>query len=351
MSYKEKDGGFTSLGEFLVRVRKACDGEVQDSRLKTAGHMAEGEDSQGGFLVPEQWAAGIYHAALESSIVRARVDKDAIYTLKKGNSVKFRKLHESNRSSNIFGGITFQWVAEAGEKATVITKPAIGECELIPHKLVGSCFVSNELEDDYGTLGEFMRLAFGQAIRFIEDDYFINGTGVGQPMGILNANCLIPVPRQVPSDISWLDIGRMVRRLLPDSWERAIWLLNADVLDRLFITVAPAANAVPVLDLSKRTLWGRPFIVTEKCPSLGTLGDVILADFGAGHYLIADKEMGVWASRHVSYGGGNYGFPTDETFWKVVLRTDGQPLMSQAITPHQGANSLSPFVALTTPTS
>jgi len=351
MKYDTKDGGFTSLGEFLVRVRRVCDGEVQDNRLKTAGHMAEGDDSQGGFLVPEQWASGIYHAALEGSIVRAKVDKDAIYTLKKGNSVKFRKLHEADRSSNIFGGITFSWVEEAGDKVAAITKPAIGECELTVHKLIGGCFASNELEDDYGTLEKFIRLAFGQAIRFIEDDYFINGTGVGQPIGVLNANCLIPVARQVAGDIRWLDIGRMARRLLPDSWERAVWLLNADVLDRLFITIDPAANAVPVLDLSKRTLWGRPFIVTEKCPSLGTLGDITLADFGAGHYLIADKEMGVWASRHVDYGGGHYGFRTDETFWKVVLRTDGQPLMSQAITPLRGGNSLSPFVALTTPTS
>jgi len=242
-------------------------------------------------------------------------------------------------------------VAETGDKVATVSKPGLGECELTLHKLVGSCFASNELEDDYGALGKFMQLAFGQAIRFIEDDYFINGIGGGQPLGIRNAGCLIPVPRQVAGDIRWLDIGRMARRLLSDSWERAVWLLNPDVLDRLFVAVAPAANAVPVLDLSQRTLWGRPFIVTEKCQSLGTLGDIILADFGAGHYLIADKEMGIWASRHVDYGEGHYGFRTDETFWKVVLRVDGQPLMSQAITPYRGANSLSPFVALTTPSS
>lgn len=347
MSYKEKDGGFRSLGEFLARVRKACDGEVLDGRLKTAGHMTGSEDSQGGFLIPEQWADEIYHAALEGAIVRPRA---TVFTIK-GDSFKVRKLHESDRSSNIFGGITFSWVTEGGEKATVVTKPSLGECELSLKKLVGGCFASNELEDDYGTLGEFMRLAFGQAIRFIEDDYFINGNGVGQPMGILNANCLIPVPRQTANIVEWRDFGRMAQRLLPDSWERAVWLLNPDVLDRLFEAPAPFANAVPVLDLSNRTLWNRPFIVTEKCPSLGTLGDVTLADFGAGHYLIADKEMGIWASRHVDYGEGHYGFRTDETFWKVVLRVDGQPLMSQAITPYKGANSLSPFVALTTPTS
>jgi len=297
MSYKEKDGGFTSLGEFLVRVRKACDGEVRDNRLKTAGHMAESEDSQGGFLVPEQWASEIYHAALEGAIVRPRA---TVFGNIKGNSLKVRKFHESDRSSSIFGGITFSWVAEAGEKVTAISKPAIGECELNLHKLVGSCFASNELEDDVGTLGEFMKLAFGQAIRFIEDDYFINGNGVGQPLGILNANCLIPVPRQANNAIDWRDIGRMVCRLFPQSLDNAVWLINPNALNELFEATSPAIQQVTILNLSEKKLWGIPFIITEKCQPLGTMGDIILACFSQGQYLIADKEMGVWGSRHVT---------------------------------------------------
>ena len=104
MSYDTKDGGFKSLGEFLVSIRKVCDGEIRDNRLKTAGHMAEGDDAQGGFLVPEQWADGIYHAALEGAIVRPRA---TVFKNIKGDSLKVRKLHESNRSSNLFGGVTF----------------------------------------------------------------------------------------------------------------------------------------------------------------------------------------------------------------------------------------------------
>lgn len=344
MGYKTKDGDFSSLGEFLSRVRKACDGEANDSRLKTAGHMEEGEDSQGGFLVPEQWADRIYHAALEGAIVRPRVG-DAAFRIK-GDSLEVRKLNESDRSSNIFGGITFLWKPEAGEKVIAISKPSLGLRELTLKKLVGSCFASNELEDDYGTFGQFMALAFGQAIRFIEDDYFINGTGVGQPLGILNSNALIPVPRWAAGAIDWRDIARMARRLLPASWERAVWLINPDALHEFFEATAPAAAQAVGLDLSRRTLWGCPFIVTEKCQSLGTLGDIILADFGAGHYLIADKELEISGSRHVDYGQGHYGFRTDETFWRVVLRVDGQPLMDAPLTPLRGANTVSPFVAL-----
>jgi hypothetical protein len=40
------------------------------------------------------------------------------------------------------------------------------------------------------------------------------------------------------------------------------------------------------------------------------------------------------------------GFVTDETFWRVVLRVDGQPLMDAPITPYKGGNDLSSFIAL-----
>ena len=350
MKYKSKTGGFSSVGEFLVKVRKACDGEgTPDSRLifeKTAGHMVESEDSQGGALVPEQWADEIYHAAIESSIVRSRIAKGAIIKAT-SDSVKIRRLVETDRSSSLFGGVTFKWVKEAGDKTAAISKPALGMLELTPNKLVGGCWVSNELEDDYGNFGDFMTLAFGQAIRFIEDDYFLWGSGAGVPLGAINAanGSLISVTRNAIGLLNWTDIAHMVERLLPLSWETAVWLLNPDVIDELFEANAPAANQAAVLDLSERKLWGIPFIPTEKCQALGTQGDIALCDFGHGHYVIADKEILVSASRHVP---GSYGFATDETYWKVVLRTDGQPLMAAPITPYRGANTLSAFIVLTT---
>ncbi|GAF77422.1 unnamed protein product, partial [marine sediment metagenome] len=349
--YKTKDGDFKSLGEFLSRVRKTCDGEAIDGRLKTAGHMEEADDSQGGFLVPEQWADKIFHAALEGAIVRPRVGKAAFRI--KGDSLKVRKLNDDDRSSSIFGGITFLWKRERGDKAVAISKPAIGERELTLHKLVGSCFVSNELEDDYGAFGAFMELAFGQAIRFIEDDVFINGTGVGQPLGVLNSTALITVARQQANQIVYEDVMNLIQQLLPGSWGNAVFLFNPDTLGEILALDVVENNVVNIVDVSDRKLCGFPFIVTEKCPALGTMGDILLADFSNGHYLIADKELEISGSRHVddTYWGidqeyHHHGFITDETFWRVVLRVDGQPLMDAPLTPLRGANTVSPFVAL-----
>jgi len=204
-----------------------------------------------------------------------------------------------------------------------------------------------------------MKRAFGQALRFIEDDYFLWGTGAGVPLGAINAanGSLIPVDRDVLLLVDWTDIAQMAARLLPRSWESAVWLINPDVITQLFEATAPAANQATVLDLSNRMLWGIPFIPTEKCETLGTQGDIALCDFEHGHYIIADREMRISASRHANYEdisletSETYGFITDQTFWKIVLRVDGQPLMNTAITPYRGAATLSPFIVLATTTS
>ena len=346
MKYKDRTGGFGSAGEFFVTVRKWYDGTHRDGRLifeKTAGHMVEGEDSQGGALVPEQWADEIYYAALEDSIVRSR----ATVLPATSDSLKVRKFVETDRSSNLFGGVTFTWTEERGDKTAAISKPALGELELVPKKLVGGCWASNELEDDYGAFGDFITLAFGQALAFTEDDAFLWGTGAGTPLGAIHASngSLIPVTRSGIGLLDWADIANMAQRLLPRSWETAVWLINPGAIDELLEATAPAANQATVLDLSNRKLWGIPFVPTEKCQAMGTQGDIALCDFGHGHYVIADREMRIAASRHVP---GSTGFVTDETFWKLVLRVDGQPLMTAPITPYRGANTLSAFIVLTT---
>jgi HK97 family phage major capsid protein len=99
------------------------------------------------------------------------------------------------------------------------------------------------------------------------------------------------------------------------------------------------------MNLADFACLGMPIVATEKCSAVGTVGDVILADFS--HYIIGDRGLEISASRE-AYGYGGYGFLTDETFWRVVLRVDGQPLTANPITPYLGGATFSPFVCLTT---
>ena len=348
MGYDTETGGFKSFGEFLITVRKYCDRELVDGRLQEMSRktMTEGTDSGGGFTVPEKWADEVYHAALEDSIVRSR----AIIQPMSSDTQNVPVLVDSDRSSNIFGGITFTWAAEAADKAALTSEPKLGQLKLTAHEGIASTWVSINLEDDAKSFAKFMNLAFGRALRFYEDYYYIWGTGVNQPLGIMNSGFTASLARKQANQIVWEDIHDMVKYLLPGSWETAIWMFNQSTLDQILSLDVVENNVRNVVDLSNRKLAGFPFIVTEKCAALGTSGDIILADWNNG-YVIGDRSLEVAASRHTTYSSNSYGFLQNQAFWRFVFRGDGQTVLSSTVTPQHGDDALSSFVILTDQTS
>ena len=344
MKHDNLTGGFSSCGEFLLTVRKYTDGNITyDRRLDElrSKALSEGSDSGGGFTVPQTWAKEIYHASLEQSIVRSR----AYVHKMTSDTVNIPTLVDTNRGTNIFGGITLTWVSEATEKSASAGDPVFGEIKLTAREGIAYCWVQNQLEDDVNGFENYMKYAFGKAIGFYEDDVFINGNGVQQPQGIMSSGYMIAETRTGVNVFDVADIGNMAKRLLPGSWSNAVWLISQSVLAQWCEMQATAANSVSGIDLGNMTCLGRPIIVTEKCYALGTTGDIILANFNNG-YVIGDRSMVIEGSRHASYGGS--GFLKNQTGWRIVLRVDGQPIRSTPITPLRGGSTLSDFVCLST---
>lgn len=88
------------------------------------------------------------------------------------------------------------------------------------------------------------------------------------------------------------------------------------------------------------TLYGRPVIPVEYAATLGTVADIILADFS--QYLTIDKGgLESASSIHVRFIYG-------ENTFRWTLRNDGHPLWSAPLTPFKGTNTQSPFVVLAT---
>ena len=225
-------GGFSSLGEFMVAIRRHTDEEVMSGKLMhwVQKVMTEGTDSAGGFLVPEQFATEIYGAVMEASIVRSRAIIQKMFS----DTLNVPVLSDSDRSSSLFGGITTSWIEETGDKTSGATDPVLGNLKLTAKELVASTYVGNNLEDDYegGTkkpFEDFIKIAFGRAIAFEEDYSFIWGTGAGQPVGIMNSGGLITPSRAGIGKVDITDIGTLASRLLPGSWDSAVWMISQSV--------------------------------------------------------------------------------------------------------------------------
>jgi HK97 family phage major capsid protein len=218
---EEKAKKFQNGRDFLYSVYKARTVPgYKDDRLawlpsigtKTAGHMEIGDDAQGGFLVPEVYRAELYEIAIENAIVRPYATVLPMTT----DSLKIPYVNDTSHVTSVYGGVIAYWTAEAAAKTA--SKPTFGQMELIPHKLAGLTYTSNELLADSAiALEPLIRRQFGTAWGFFEDHAFLAGVGGGQPLGILNCGCLKSVFRNTTSHVYIEDIAEMYQSMLPSS--------------------------------------------------------------------------------------------------------------------------------------
>lgn len=173
----------------------------------------------------------------------------------------------------------------------------------------------------------------------------LNGTGVGQYLGILNSPCKVAVAKEVgqgAGTIEYLNLVKMRARCW--RYSNAVWLYNQDALPQLMQLVLPIGTAgVAMWQNSAREgepdmLLGRPAIPTEYCETVGSEGDIVLGNWS--QYLEGIYQAPQSAdSIHVR-------FTNHERAFKFWVRNAGAPWWNSALTPKKSAATLSPFVTL-----
>ena len=312
-----------------------------DPRLKVLG---EGQGDQGGFLVPEEFRAELLRATLEAAVVRprARVLPMAVPT------VRIPSIRDTTHASNVYGGVQAYWTPESGTFTQ--SEPTFSQVSLVAKKLMGGTRVANELlRDSAITLEPLLNELFADALAYFEDDAFIAGIGGGQPLGILNADALVSITKESGQAATTLvveNVIKMYSRMLPSSISRAVWVMHPDVQPQLYtMSLSVGTGGAPMFfpaggisGSPTPTLLGRPIVFSEKAETLGTAGDVYFVDLS--YYLIGDRmALEMASSPHVR-------FNTDETDFRFIQRVDGRPWIDSALTPRNGSNTITPFLAI-----
>jgi HK97 family phage major capsid protein len=299
--------------------------------------------SDGGFLIPEILRSEILQLALEKSVVRQRATVIPMDSLK----VPIPAVDETSRANSIYGGIIFYWTAEgaAGQDASA----KFSQVTLDAKKLMGYAGIPNELLKDSAAFRGWFAARFPDGYGWFEDLAYLTGDGTDKPLGVYKGAGVVPVTRGTGNTIAYTDIVAMYARMYPASHSSAVWLCSPDCLPQLMqLSFTPTGGSTPVPVMlwqpnavagPEFTLLGRPLIVTEKVPALGTKGDLSYVDFS--EYLIGDRQAMSMES------SADYLFGTDKTAVRVIGRVDGRPWVQSAITPANGsANTLSPYVVL-----
>jgi HK97 family phage major capsid protein len=317
---------------------------IKDKLLSIQNTFGSTVPADGGFLIPETLRSELLRVALETAIVRPRARVIPMETLR----VPFPTIDSTSNASSVHGGLIGYWTEEAG--ALTQSSAKFGRVVLDAKKLTGYAEIPNELfQDSILSFQAFLGQVFPEAISWFEDTAFFSGTGVGEPLGFLNADAAVSVSKesgQAAATIVWENVVKMYARMLPSSLGRAVWIVNNDAFPELAtmaLSVGTGGSAIWLNNGAQgppMTILGRPVIFTEKAQTVGTVGDINFVDLG--YYLIGDRQtMAAETSPH-------YKFANDQTAFRIIERVDGRPWIQSAITPQKGSNTLSPFVKLAT---
>lgn len=342
-----EDDKFKSFGEYLTKVVRAETGGGVDPRLKATG-LSEGVPAEGGFLVQQEFVNTLMEKVYEIGVLAAKCTRQPVGA--NFNGIKIPAVDETSRvDGSRWGGVRAYWAAEGGTKTA--SKPAFRQISLELQKLIGLCYVTDELLQDAVGLEGYVNRWFPLEFGFKLDDAIINGDGAGKPLGILGSPCLVSVSAetgQAATTIVAENIIKMWARMWGASRKNAVWFINQDIEPQLYtMSLAVGTGGIPVYmpagGLSGQpygTLMGRPVTPIEQCATLGTVGDIILADLS--QYILIEKG-GIQAASSI-----HVQFTTDETAFRFVMRVNGQSIWNSALTPYKGSNTQSPFIALAT---
>ena len=173
---EDPKGGYKNISEFALDVwthettkhvpKRLADYDKRAATTKTTGHMAEGDDVQGGHLVPTEFRATLLQTSLENTIVRPR----ATFVPMATNRVSIPAVNDYTHAggTNLFGALKILRPGEGGTKTA--SKPHFDLVTLTLHKLIAFTYVSDELmEDSPISVEPLLNGMFGSAIAWHED--------------------------------------------------------------------------------------------------------------------------------------------------------------------------------------
>lgn len=234
--------------------------------------MNEGTGSAGGFLVPEEFRAGVMRIAETAGLARAHALR---------MPMKRDKLNFNTETSSV--AVTFPGENTAG----TATQPVLARTTLDSETAVGLTAFSNELlaDADIDTFN-YVSMLFGEALAVREDlEMFV---GTGSPFNGILINAAVTTLVMAGGNVAFTDldaddlsdmISNVKSSVLPTSayyMHRQIWNIVRKLKDSTGAYIAQIGTNQPVIigrdvasaPVSVGTIWGFQVFLTDQLPDL-----------------------------------------------------------------------------------
>ena len=277
--------------------------------------LQEGVDSEGGYLVPDEYERTLVQALSEETAIRQHAK--VITTSSGTHKIPIVASHGEAA-----------WMEE--EDAFQQSDESFGQVNLDAHKVGTLIKVSEELLNDAAfDLEGYMRSEFARRIGDKEEDAFLNGNGSHKPTGLLHetAGAQVGVTASTTTGITADELIDLFHSLKAPYRKKAVWILNDSTMK--YIRKLKDGNGVylwqpGIRDGEVNTILGKPYSTSAFMPEIAAGAKTLL--FGdLSYYWIADRQGIVFKRLNELFAGnGQVGF-------LAYKRLDGKTVLPEAI--------------------
>lgn len=296
----------------LVKVAKPGDLEGKSLSL--------GDDTAGGFLAPPEFVADIIKAIVLISPLRAYANVRT--TSNRSVQYPVRK-----------GVYAAKWVSETGTRSET-TGLKYGLEEIPNHEMYSEVLISNQdLEDSAFDMDQQLQMEATEEFAKAEGAAFLNGTGIGQPEGILsNASVLANyIPGTNASALAFLGLSNLYYGLKSGYAANATWLLNRKSIGAIRTIVDGQQRPLwepgfpGFSGMEPPTIFGRPYVEMPDMPDVAANSfPIAFGDIKRG-YLVVDRVTMVVQRLVEKYA------EQGQVAYLVRKRVGGQVVLADAI--------------------
>lgn len=281
---------------------------------KISNVLSEGVDANGGYLVPEEYDSRLIDVLDEENIMR-----------KVGTRITTSGEHKINIAATKPAAA---WIEEGG--ALTFGDATFDQIIMDAHKLHVAIKVTEELLYDAAfPLENYIIKQFGKALANAEEEAFLNGTGVGQPLGLLaeTGGAEVGVTAASATAITADEVINLVYSLKRPYRKNAKFMMNDQTI--AILRKLKDGNQAFLWQPSMQAgepdrLFGYEVLTSPNFPTVAA-GKPAIAFGDFSYYNIGDRGTRSFAElKELFAGNGMVGFVAKE-------RVDGKLVLPEAI--------------------
>ena len=301
-------------GRGSVAYKNAVLDALRSNFRKISNDLSVGVDSHGGYLVPEEYDSRLIDVLTEECIMR-----------KLGTRITTSGEHKINIAGTKPAAA---WIEEGGQLS--FGDATFDQIIMDAHKLHIAIKVTEELlYDNAFNLENYIITQFGKGLANAEEDAFINGDGVGKPLGLLAAEggAEIGVTTAAADNITYDELVDLVYSLKRPYRKSAAFLTNDQTIG--YLRKLKDQNGHPlwhdsVEDGEPGRILGYKVYTSPYFPVM-TAGMPAIAFGDYSYYNIGDRGTRSFAElKELFAGNGMVGFVAKE-------RVDGKLVLPEAV--------------------